>query len=100
MWWPLRMSTIPNYWRGLWNRWWSSVLFRAGIGLNIYVWDKGYDNPTGRETALRHRYEPHIRRIGEEKTGQVWPETLSRAAVGGGENVGLALKVSWNPGEI
>ena len=29
--------------------------------------DKGYDNPTGRETALRHRYEPHIRRIGEEK---------------------------------
>ena len=29
--------------------------------------DKGYDNPTGRETALRHRYEPHVRRIGEEK---------------------------------
>ena len=27
--------------------------------------DKGYDNPTGRE--MRHRYEPHIRRIGEEK---------------------------------
>lgn len=29
--------------------------------------DKGYDNPTGHKTALRHRYEPHIRRIGEEK---------------------------------
>ena len=29
--------------------------------------DKGYDNPTGRKTTLGHRYEPHIRRIGEEK---------------------------------
>lgn len=29
--------------------------------------DKGYDNPTGHQTALRHHYEPHIRRIGEEK---------------------------------
>ena len=29
--------------------------------------DKGYDNPTGHKTALRHHYEPHIRRIGEEK---------------------------------
>lgn len=29
--------------------------------------DKGYDNPTGRETVARHNYTPHIRRIGEEK---------------------------------
>lgn len=29
--------------------------------------DKGYDNPTGRETAARHKYTPHIRRIGEEQ---------------------------------
>jgi putative transposase len=29
--------------------------------------DKGYDNPTGREAVWQHGYEPHIRRIGEEK---------------------------------
>ena len=62
--------------------------------------DKGYDNPTGHKTALRHRYEPHIRRIGEEKLDRSGQETLSRAAVGGGANIGLAVKVSWNPGEI
>ena len=28
--------------------------------------DKGYDNPTGRQTAEKHRYVPHIRRIGED----------------------------------
>lgn len=29
--------------------------------------DKGYDNPTGQQTVVDHRYTPHIRRIGEEK---------------------------------
>lgn len=29
--------------------------------------DKGYDNPTGRQAAAEHNYQPHIRRIGEEK---------------------------------
>jgi len=29
--------------------------------------DKGYDNPTGRQTTADHHYQPHIRRIGEEK---------------------------------
>ena len=29
--------------------------------------DKGYDNPTGHETAAAYQYTPHIRRIGEEK---------------------------------
>ena len=29
--------------------------------------DKGYDNPTGREATLAEDYQPHIRRIGEEK---------------------------------
>lgn len=29
--------------------------------------DKAYDNPTGRQAATDHNYEPHIRRIGEEK---------------------------------
>ena len=29
--------------------------------------DKGYDNPTGRKAASKHKYVPHIRPIGEEK---------------------------------
>lgn len=29
--------------------------------------DKGYDNPTGHRAVAEHGYEPHIRRIGEEK---------------------------------
>jgi len=29
--------------------------------------DKGYDNPTGHQAATGARYQPHIRRIGEEK---------------------------------
>lgn len=29
--------------------------------------DKGYDNPSGRIAALEGGYQPHIRRIGEEK---------------------------------
>lgn len=31
--------------------------------------DKGYDNPTGRQAVAAHGYVPHIRRIGEERTG-------------------------------
>lgn len=29
--------------------------------------DKGYDNPTGQHAATEAQYQPHIRRIGEEK---------------------------------
>jgi len=29
--------------------------------------DKGYDNPTGWQAVGKHRYQPHIRRIGEER---------------------------------
>ena len=29
--------------------------------------DKGYDNPTGHKTVDETNYQPHIRRIGEEK---------------------------------
>lgn len=29
--------------------------------------DKGYDNPTGRQATAEHKYQAHIRRIGEEK---------------------------------
>lgn len=30
--------------------------------------DKGYDNPTGKATVAQHRYVPHIRHIGEERS--------------------------------
>jgi putative transposase len=33
--------------------------------------DKGYDNPTGHETANKHHYTPHIRPIGEEKSASL-----------------------------
>ncbi len=29
--------------------------------------DKGYDNPSGQAAVQKHRYVPHVRRIGEEK---------------------------------
>jgi putative transposase len=29
--------------------------------------DKGYDNPTGKQAVEDHQYQPHIRRIGQEK---------------------------------
>ena len=29
--------------------------------------DKGYDNPTGRQATAAHKYQAHIRWIGEEK---------------------------------
>ncbi len=29
--------------------------------------DKGYDNPSGWQAATDHKYQPHIRRIGQEK---------------------------------
>ena len=29
--------------------------------------DKGYNNPTGRRAVAAYGYQPHIRRIGEEK---------------------------------
>lgn len=29
--------------------------------------DKGYDNPTGRQTTAKHGYVAHIRRIGEDQ---------------------------------
>jgi putative transposase len=38
--------------------------------------DKGYDNPTGRQAVQNAVYEPHIRRIGEEKYDQKKKKTL------------------------
>lgn len=38
----------------------------AGAAENLCL-DKGYDNPSGRSAAVEAGYQPHIRRIGEEK---------------------------------
>jgi putative transposase len=32
--------------------------------------DKGYANPTGEAAVVEHHYQPHIRRIGEEKLAE------------------------------
>ena len=40
--------------------------------------DKGYDNPTGRESAAAKGHTPHIRRIGEEKAVQRGKKSTSR----------------------
>ena len=37
--------------------------------------DKGYDNPTGHRTVAEAGYQPHIRRIGEEKLDQSGEKT-------------------------
>ncbi len=62
--------------------------------------DKGYDNPSGREAAMSHGYQPHIRRIGEEEVGRLWKETASGTAVGCGTDVGVALKVPRASGPL
>ena len=39
----------------------------GGDGIQHLCLDKGYDNPTGHQAVMAHRYQGHIRRIGEEK---------------------------------
>ena len=43
------------------------VVERLGTGVEHLCLDKGYDNPTGHGSAADAGYQPHIRRIGEEK---------------------------------
>jgi putative transposase len=38
--------------------------------------DKGYDNPTGRETGATYHDTPHIRRIGEEQLDSYGQKTF------------------------
>ncbi len=44
-------------------------------GVQNLCLDKGYDNPTGHRTVADAGYQPHIRRIGEEKLGQSGEKT-------------------------
>ncbi len=37
--------------------------------------DKAYDNPTGHKTVAKYAYQPHIRRIGEEKLDDAGQKT-------------------------
>lgn len=61
-------------------------------------WDKGYDNPTGREAVETHGYVPHIRRIGEEKCAAC--EEISRSPLGCRTDACLAEQVSGDPGAL
>ena len=47
----------------------SIVVGRAEGAQNLCL-DKGYDNPTGHGAVAEAGYQPHIRRIGEEKLDQ------------------------------
>lgn len=51
--------------------------------------DKGYDNPTGREAATKHRYTAHIRKIGEEKIDDKGEKKVSSTQMGGGTYLGM-----------
>ena len=46
----------------------ESIVVDRPEGAQNLCLDKGYDNPTGHGTVADAGYQPHIRRIGEEKT--------------------------------
>ena len=50
-------------------------MVRRPEGAQNLCLDKGYDNPTGHETFADTGYQPHIRRIGEEKLDQSGKKT-------------------------
>ena len=45
----------------------ESIVVDRPEGTQNLCLDKGYDNPTGHESVADAGYQPHIRRIGEEK---------------------------------
>ena len=52
----------------------SIVVGRTEGAQNLCL-NKGYDNPTGHSTVAVTGYQPHIRRIGEEKLDQSGEKT-------------------------
>ena len=48
----------------------ESIVVGRPEGTQNLCLDKGYDNPTGHEAVAEAGYQPHIRRIGEEKLDQ------------------------------
>lgn len=66
---PLSIATAPANWHDatcLEDLLASVVVERPEGQEEHLLLDKGYDNPTGRETAAEYNYTPHIRTIREE----------------------------------
>ncbi len=53
----------------------ESIVVERPEGAQNLCLDKGYDNPTGHGTVADAGYQPHIRRIGEEKLDQSGEKT-------------------------
>ena len=53
----------------------ESIVVERPEGVQNLCLDKGYDNPTGHRTVADAGYQPHIRRIGEEKLDQSGEKT-------------------------
>ena len=53
----------------------ESIVVDRPEGAQNLCLDKGYDNPTGHGTVADAGYQPHIRRIGEEKLDQSGEKT-------------------------
>ena len=53
----------------------ESIVVDRPEGVQNLCLDKGYDNPTGHRTVADAGYQPHIRRIGEEKLDQSGEKT-------------------------
>ena len=75
----------------------ESIVVERPEGVQNLCLDQGYDNPTGHGTVADAGYQPHIRRIGEEKLDQSGEKTHPAPAVGGGTHPGLAVQV---PGDL
>ena len=78
----------------------ESIVVDRPEGVQNLCLDKGYDNPTGRRTVAEAGYQPHIRRIGEEKLDPIGREDPPGAAIGGGTYPGLAVKMPGYPGAL
>ena len=53
----------------------ESIVVEWPEGAQNLCLDKGYDNPTGHGSVADAGYQPHIRRIGEEKLDQSGEKT-------------------------
>jgi hypothetical protein len=60
--------------------------------------DKGYGNPTSRDAVDKHKYIPHICRIGEEKFDEQKQKRYSARRWVVERTIALTLKVQSNLG--
>ena len=77
----------------------ESIVVRRPEGAQNLCLDKGYDNPTGHGTVADTGYQPHIRRIGEEKLDQSGKKPIQPGG-GCGTHPGMAVQVPGHTGAI